>query len=71
MRKLLTTLGILTLATAARFTFPATAQAGDLVLPVGGGGDGGVAGKWAQVCCGGACIGQDYCLGNGTYTCCK
>jgi hypothetical protein len=69
MRKLLTTLGILTLATAARFTFPATAQAGDLVIAVSGGGD--VTGKWGQVCCGGACIGQDYCLGNGTYTCCK
>jgi len=27
-------------------------------------------GKWAEVCCGKAC-GIDYCLGNGSYTCCK
>lgn len=27
--------------------------------------------KWAEVCCGPTCGGQDYCLGNGPYSCCK
>lgn len=29
------------------------------------------AGVWAQVCCGSGCGGPDYCIGDGTYTCCK
>ena len=29
-------------------------------------------GKWEKVCCGTGCAGgTDYCLGNGTYICCK
>lgn len=28
-------------------------------------------GHWADVCCGPSCPGGDYCLGTGTYTCCK
>jgi|CXWL01.1.fsa_nt_gi hypothetical protein len=27
-------------------------------------------GVWSQVCCGSAC-GTDYCIGSGTYVCCK
>lgn len=27
-------------------------------------------GVWADVCCGPAC-GEDYCIGDGPYTCCK
>lgn len=27
-------------------------------------------GNWANVCCGASC-GVDYCLGSGSYTCCK
>jgi len=26
---------------------------------------------WAEVCCGTGCIPEDYCTGDGTYTCCK
>lgn len=30
------------------------------------------AGRWAQVCCGSLCSGgMDYCMGTGSYTCCK
>jgi len=29
-------------------------------------------GRWAQVCCGSLCSGgMDYCMGAGSYTCCK
>lgn len=29
-------------------------------------------GQWGDVCCGSACPnGVDYCVGNGTYVCCK
>lgn len=28
-------------------------------------------GVWADVCCGSTCGGQDYCIGSGTFTCCK
>jgi hypothetical protein len=28
-------------------------------------------GHWADVCCGPACPGGDYCLGTGPYSCCK
>ena len=29
-------------------------------------------GKWAWVCCGSMCAGGvDYCVGSGSYTCCK
>jgi hypothetical protein len=28
-------------------------------------------GHWGEVCCGPQCVGGDYCLGNGPYTCCK
>ncbi|HEX6902996.1 MAG TPA: hypothetical protein VF789_24985 [Thermoanaerobaculia bacterium] len=28
------------------------------------------AGKWAEVCCGSAC-GAPYCIGVGSYTCCR
>jgi len=30
-----------------------------------------MAGNWAQVCCGTGCSPGDYCVGTGTYTCCK
>ncbi len=48
-----------------------------LTMPIsaeGGGVDTGHSGtgKWDQVCCGTACEGGvDYCVGNGTYVCCK
>lgn len=30
------------------------------------------AGRWEKVCCGLGCAGGvDYCLGSGSYTCCK
>ena len=28
-------------------------------------------GKWAAVCCGGCPTNQDFCIGDGTYKCCK
>lgn len=28
-------------------------------------------GAWADVCCGAHCTPYDYCVGNGSYTCCK
>lgn len=29
------------------------------------------AGNWSDVCCGPACGGDDYCIGSGSFTCCK
>ena len=59
MRKILSALAVLALASAARAMFPGTAQASS-------------GGYWAHVCCGTTCgaIG-DYCTGSGGYTCCK
>jgi hypothetical protein len=41
------------------------AAAGSLVSPKAD------AGVWSQVCCGAGCGGMDYCIGSGSYTCCK
>ena len=60
MRKIMNALAILALALVARAMVPATAQA-----------DINPGGSWAAVCCGGGCGSTDYCIGSGTYTCCK
>ncbi len=58
MKKVLTTLGVLGAIVLAQALVPEKAQARD--------------GSWEDVCCGSTCVGgQDYCLGNGTYSCCK
>lgn len=44
--------------------------AGSFVAPTATAAEGG-AGVWAQVCCGSGCSPSDYCIGDGTYTCCK
>lgn len=58
MKKILSALAVLALATTARALFPATAHA-----------DSGA--YWGQVCCGSYCPTGDYCLGSGHFTCCK
>lgn len=57
MRKIYSALAALTLALVGRALLPSTAQA--------------AGGYWAQTCCGTQCASGDYCIGSGSYTCCK
>lgn len=60
MKKVLTGLAIVALAAVANATTSRVAQADP------------PAGKWEDVCCGATCPGGiDYCLGTGTFVCCK
>jgi hypothetical protein len=62
MRKILTGLAVIAIASIARAMMPDAARADEYDPNA-------VAGKWGSVCCG-SCP-TDYCLGNGSYTCCK
>ena len=61
MKRILMTLAVLGLLVAVRAVFPPHVVAGEISAT----------GVWADVCCGSHCTPADYCIGNGTYTCCK
>lgn len=42
-----------------------------LAPSVGAAREAGGTGVWAEVCCGSHCSPGDYCIGSGTFTCCK
>lgn len=57
-KRLLTGLAVVAIVVMAQAVLPRKAVAGD--------------GLWAQVCCGSLCTGgQPYCIGVGTFTCCR
>lgn len=56
MKRLILALTVAVVAAVANAAVPQTAQA---------------SGNWEDVCCGASCGYADYCLGNGTKTCCK
>jgi hypothetical protein len=59
MKKILSALAVIALASLGRAMLPATAQA-DMFE-----------GHWANVCCGSQCPIGDVCNGTGEFTCCK